>query len=167
MDNTTPETPAAPAPRGAPRPAPALPPALAPAGPTPRDARVGQWLLWGVMLVLLLALVGTAMVLARRFQESRVQQMLEVETAWLVSDIRAGLLRRTQTLNALRNGQHTPVWWEAEALDILENNRELVLLEWRDANFSVMARRVSPFHGRAHLERTRTERPDFTPPPVD
>jgi two-component system sensor histidine kinase DctS len=128
------------------------------ATPTPRDARVGQWLLWGVTLFLLLALVGTAMVLARRFQETRVQQMLEVEAASLVSDIRAGLLRRTQTLNVLRSGHQAPERWAAEALNILEDNREMVLLEWRQPQFGVLSQRVSPFHGRGQLERTRNER---------
>ena len=62
-----------------------------------------RWLLWVAMLLLLCALVGTAMVLAHRFQENRVLAQLDQETATLVSDIRAGLSRNIQTLQVLRD----------------------------------------------------------------
>ena len=105
-----------------------------------------RWWLWSSLLFLLAALLATAMVLARGYQESQAREQLERETAQLVSDIRTGLNRNVQTLQALHALGRSPGAWEQFALEVLEQHRELVRLEWRDRNLHTLAERVSPFH---------------------
>lgn len=115
-------------------------------------------LLWVALLALLMGLVVTAAVLARRFQESRAQQQLMLETATLVSDVRTGLNRNVQTLQALWDLQASPGAWTAPALEILEQNREMAQLEWRNSAMQVLAARSSPYRPREGLARHRSER---------
>lgn len=114
--------------------------------------------LWGSLLLLLLALLGTAMVLARQFQENQMQHRLEREAEQLVGDIRTGLTRNVQTLQSLNFRQRSPGEWEGPALEVLEQNREMAVLEWRDRQLRVLASRISPFHGEALAQRPRHER---------
>lgn len=104
-----------------------------------------RWLLWAALVVVLCALVGTAMVLARRFQENRIQAQLDQETATLVSDIRAGLGRNIQTLQTLHNAPSQSSAWDAAAADVLIRHREIVAVSWHNAALSVVAERTSPY----------------------
>jgi two-component system sensor histidine kinase DctS len=104
-----------------------------------------RWLLWAALVVVLCALVGTAMVLARRFQENRVQAQLDQETATLVSDIRAGLGRNIQTLQTLHNAPSQRSAWDAAAADVLTRHREIVAVSWHNAALSVVTERTSPY----------------------
>ena len=116
-----------------------------------------RWLLWSALLLLLAALLATAMVLARGYQESQARSQLERETANLVSDIRAGLNRNVQTLQSLHTLGRSPGAWEQFALEVLEQHRELVRLEWRDRGLRTLAHRVSPFHQQTLGARPRSE----------
>jgi two-component system sensor histidine kinase DctS len=116
-----------------------------------------RWLLWSALLLLLAALLATAMVLARGYQESQAREQLERETANLVSDIRTGLNRNVQTLQSLHTVGRSPGAWEQFALEVLEQHRELVRLEWRDRNLRTLAQRVSPFHLQTLGPRPRSE----------
>ena len=129
-----------------------------PLGGVERRVQTRRRLLWATLVALLLGLVVTAILLARRFQESHIQQQLLQETATLVSDIRSGLNRNIQTLQALRDLNASPGAWPAPALEILEQNRELVQIEWRDSGMKVLAARTSPFFSREALHRHRAER---------
>lgn len=141
-----------------PTPNPVSPVIHPPMGGMERRGQLRRRLLWTAMVALLLGLVGTAIVLARRFQESHIQQQLLQETATLVSDIRTGLNRNIQTLQALHDLNASPGAWSAPALEILEQNREMVQLEWRDSAMRVLASRTSPFHANNSLHRHRVER---------
>ena len=116
-----------------------------------------RWLLWSALLLLLAALLATAMVLARGYQESQAREQLERETAHLVSDIRTGLNRNVQTLQSLHTVGRSPGAWEQFALEVLEQHRELVRLEWRDRSLRTLAQRVSPFHLQTLGPRPRSE----------
>jgi len=116
-----------------------------------------RWLLWSALLLLLAALLATAMVLARGFQESQARQQLDTETANLVSDIRSGLNRNVQTLQSLHTMGRSPGAWEQFALEVLEQHRELVRLEWRDRNLRTLAERISPFYQQGMGPRPRQE----------
>ena len=129
------------------------PPSLAKAA----RAQWRRWLLWSALLLLLAALLATAMVLARGFQESQARQQLEHETANLVSDIRSGLNRNVQTLQSLHTLGRSPGAWEQFALEVLEQHRELVRLEWRDRSLRTLAQRVSPFYQQNLGPRPRHE----------
>lgn len=104
-----------------------------------------RWLLWVAMLLLLCALVGTAMVLAHRFQENRVLAQLDQETATLVSDIRAGLSRNIQTLQVLRDRIGNRDAWETAATSVLAQRREIAALTWHDATLAPVVERTSPY----------------------
>lgn len=116
-----------------------------------------RWLLWGALLFLLLALLVTAMVLARGFQERRAQQQLDTDATHLVSDIRTGLNRNVQTLQSLYIAGRSPGAWEALALQVLQQHRELVRLEWRDNQLRPIGQRVSPYHLQSLGPRPREE----------
>jgi two-component system sensor histidine kinase DctS len=118
---------------------------------------VRRRLLWAMLIVLLLGLLGTAIVLARRFQESQAQLALETEAAGLVSDIRSGLNRNVQTLQALRTLDSSPGAWESAAREVLGENREITRLEWRDRQLRALAGRNSPFHDKLMASRPRQE----------
>jgi len=116
-----------------------------------------RWLLWAILLLLLATLLAMAMVLARGYQESQARQQLERETAHLVSDVRTGLNRNVQTLQTLHTLGRSPGAWEQFALEVLEQNREMVRIEWRDNQLRTVAQRVSPFHRQALGTRPRSE----------
>ena len=116
-----------------------------------------SWLLWTVLVMLLVALLGTAIVLAKRFQENQAQQQLELEASALATEIRSGLNRNVQTLQSLRSGARSAAEWEHSALEVLEQSREIVLLEWRDKALQITASRISPFHAHLLSARSRSE----------
>ena len=116
-----------------------------------------SWLLWTLLVLLLMGLLGTAIMLARRFQEGQAQQQLELEAAALSSEIRSGLNRNVQTLQSLRTVGRSAGAWENSALEVLEQNREMVLLEWRDRSMRTLATQVSPFHAQLLASRARSE----------
>ena len=73
------------------------------------------------------------------------RQQLEHETANLVSDIRSGLNRNVQTLQSLHTLGRSPGAWEQFALEVLEQHRELVRLEWRDRSLRIQGVRANLF----------------------
>ena len=84
-----------------------------------------------VALVLLVWLAG-------RYEASQVQVRLERDATEAVSDIRAALTRNVQSLQALANGANSSSGaWAQEATTILREHREMVRIEWRDAQLSV------------------------------
>lgn len=103
-------------------------------------------LLWLAFGGLLLALLVTAALLARRFQEDQAQQQLELEADTLANDLRSGLARNVQTLQSLAFQPMSAGEWWGPALEILEQNREMALLERRDRAMHVVVSRSSPFH---------------------
>lgn len=99
-----------------------------------------------MLVVLLVALLSTAIVLAQRFQEAQAQAALELEAHSMVSDIRAGLNRNVQTLQNLQTLIHHNEAWEADAIEILFQHREMARLQWRDQRLRLLTERRSPFY---------------------
>lgn len=89
--------------------------------------------------------MGTALVLAHRFQKNRLHAHLEHETAGLVSDIRTGLLRNLQTLQTLPDPTEQPGSWHAMASALLLQRREIAALSWYDLTFNTVASQASPY----------------------
>ncbi|MEN9843068.1 MAG: Sensor protein FixL [Pseudomonadota bacterium] len=118
--------------------------------PSSVAARSAWWqqrgVLWALLVVLLLALLGTAIILAQRFQEAQAQAALELEAHNMVSDIRTGLNRNVQTLQNLQNLTDNEESWEAGALEILFQHREMTRLQWRDARLRLLSERHSPYY---------------------
>jgi two-component system sensor histidine kinase DctS len=104
-----------------------------------------RWTLWGLLAVLVLALLATLVWLAGRYEVSQVQNKLERDAADATSDIRTGLTRNLQSLQALHAGQTTPDRWIAQAAELLRQQREFVRLEWRDENLATLAAADTPY----------------------
>ena len=106
-----------------------------------------RWL-WLLLLGLVMALLGMLVWLAARFEASQVQEKLERDAQVAVSDIRSGLARNLQNLQALQFNDPTPASWQVDAMKLLRDNRVLVRLEWRDATLlpsGIKALMDSPF----------------------
>lgn len=95
--------------------------------------------------ILVFAMLATLVWLAGRYEASQVQSRLERDTADAVSDIRVALTRNLQSLQALNAGEPGDLAWEVEATELLRNRRELVRIEWRDANLRVRTHAQSPY----------------------
>ena len=102
-------------------------------------------LLWLLLVGLVVALLVILVWLAARFEAIQVQDRLERDAQQAVAEIRTGLTRNVQSLQALQSNEPTPESWSAEAVRLLRENRELVRLEWRDSQLAVKAHVDSPF----------------------
>lgn len=104
-----------------------------------------RWSLWALLVVLVLAVLATLVFLAGRYEAGQVQSRLERDTASVVGDIRAGLARNVQSLQALQTGHPTPESWAAAA-SFLHQHRELMRIEQRDGAMAILSHVDSPFH---------------------
>jgi two-component system, LuxR family, sensor histidine kinase DctS len=98
--------------------------------------------LWLVLLLLVVSLLATLIWLAGRYEAEQLQGRVDRDAQDAASDIRAGLTRNIQSLQALRT---TPVQWPVDAENLLRTHRELMRLEWRDASFKLVASSISPY----------------------
>ena len=114
-----------------------------------------RWSLWSLLVVLVVAMLGTMVWLAGRYEASQVQTSLERDTADAVSDIRIALNRNLQSLQALHAGEPGDLAWEVDAAELLRNHRELVRIEWRDAQLRVRTYAQSPYRPIAWEARLR------------
>lgn len=104
-----------------------------------------RWSLWTLLVVLVASMLVTLVWLAGRYEASQVQSRLERDTADAVSDVRSALTRNVQSLQALQAGDPAPMAWEINAAELLRQRRELVRIEWRDANLRLRAYAQSPY----------------------
>jgi two-component system, LuxR family, sensor histidine kinase DctS len=98
--------------------------------------------LWLALLLLVAGLLVTLIWLAGRYEADQVQSRADRDAQDAASDVRAGLTRNMQSLQALRNSLPQ---WQSDAQELLRSRRELARLEWRDANFKLIARASSPY----------------------
>lgn len=101
--------------------------------------------LWWALAALVVALLATLVWLAGRYEASQVQSRLERDAADAVNDIRAGLSRNLQSLQALQFGDPRPVAWTAGATALLRERRELLRIEWRDSQHQILAQAGTPY----------------------
>ena len=104
-----------------------------------------RWSLWTLLVVLVASMLVTLVWLAGRYEASQVQSRLERDTADAVSDVRSALTRNVQSLQALQAGDPAPMAWEINAAELLRQRRELVRIEWRDANLRLRTYAQSPY----------------------
>jgi two-component system sensor histidine kinase DctS len=107
--------------------------------------RSRRWRLWAALLLLVLLLLAVLVFLAAEYEESRDQAALEQDAAAVASDIRGNLVRNVQTLQSLYSVAPTADSWDGPAAELLVQHRELVRLEWRDAQQRLIAHRDTPF----------------------
>ncbi|HWI77931.1 MAG TPA: PAS domain S-box protein, partial [Ramlibacter sp.] len=121
-------------------------PAQDPEAPAWRRLAASQrWSLWGLLIVLVAALLVTLVWLAGRYEASQVQSRLERDTADALADLRSALTRNAQSLQALQSGHPTPASWAEDAAALLRQHREWVRIEWRNAALQTIASADSPF----------------------
>ena len=108
---------------------------------------LGRWALWLSLLVLLVCMVGTLVWLAGRYEISQVENRMAEDASDAVSDIRNGLTRNVQSLQALQFAGQSAVPWEQEAASLLREHREWLRLEWRDVQLQLKSEEI----GRAHV----------------
>jgi two-component system sensor histidine kinase DctS len=110
------------------------------------DRLWNRWSLWLVLLLLLVLVLSMLVWLAGRYEANEVQNRLEHDTADVVGDIRNGLARNVQSLQALQAHAPTQAVWRERAAAFLADHRELLRLEWRSPELSTRAFVESPFH---------------------
>ncbi len=96
-----------------------------------------RWTLWALLVALVVTMLGALVWLAARYEASLVQSRLERDTAEIVTDIRAGLTRNIQGLQALPGIERKPMEWRAQAGELLRQRREIVRIEWRDTSLKL------------------------------
>ncbi|MHA7599233.1 two-component system sensor histidine kinase NtrB [Alicycliphilus sp. T452] len=104
-----------------------------------------RWSLWALLVLLVASMLVTLVWLAGRYEASQVQARLERDTADAVVDIRNAFAHNLQNLQALQAGDPDLASWEARAAELLATRRELVRIEWRDAQLQLRAHAESPY----------------------
>ena len=121
-----------------------------------RGPAYARWLLWALLLALVAALLVILVWLAGRYEASQVQGRLERDTADALGDIRSGLTRDVQNLQALQSRRHpTAQEWLPEATALLREHREWIRLEWRDSALATVAAVDTPFRSPAYSRMGR------------
>ncbi len=101
--------------------------------------------LWGLLVLLVLAMLGTLVWLAGRYEVTQEQSRIEHDAADAVTDIRTGLTRNVQSLQALQYADRSKVPWSQDAQVLLRERREWLRLELRDADLRVIKSIDTPF----------------------
>ena len=105
------------------------------------------------MLVALVAALLVMLVwLAARYEASQVQDKLERDAQEAVSDIRSGMTRNLNSLQALHFREPETEAWTRGAAALLRERREMVRLEWRELDLDVRVFADSPFHPQAFAQ---------------
>jgi two-component system, LuxR family, sensor histidine kinase DctS len=117
----------------------------------------GRRSLWAALIALVLAVLVTLVWLAGRYEASQVQAELEQDTANAVGDLRSGLRRQVQALQALQSSHFSPSDWQTRALELLRDNRDWLRVEWRDKSWQLQAFADSPLRAPAFERIARTE----------
>ena len=104
-----------------------------------------RFVLWALLLALVLALLGTLVWLAGRYETSQIEARLERDAAESVLDIRNGLTRNIQSFQALQFSNPTTDAWLFPATDLLRERREIMRLEWRNEALDVVGSVDSPY----------------------
>ncbi len=114
-----------------------------------------RWSLWSLLVVLVLFLVGTLVWLAGRYEASQVQIRLERDAADALTDIRGGLSRNLQSLQALQSGSPSPAIWSESAVALMRERREFLRIEWRDKSLGWIAFAETPYRPSVFDKNTR------------
>lgn len=105
--------------------------------------RKSRGLLWTLLMLLVGGLLVLLIWLAGRYETSATQERLEAYTADLATQIRQGMSRNLRSLQALQPNQDPP--WLVQAHELLQQRRELLRIEWRDAELNVQLSSNSPY----------------------
>ena len=101
--------------------------------------------LWTLLVALVVLMLGTLIWLAGRYEISQLQSRIERDAADAVSDIRTGMTRNVQSLQALHYNDVERIPWQRGAIALLREHREWLRVEWRDADLRLLAGVDSPY----------------------
>ena len=104
-----------------------------------------RWALWGLLVALLLGILSTLVWLAGRYEAGLVQSRLEDDAVQMATDIRTGLTRNVQSLQALQATSPSPEVWRLTASELLRAHREIVRVEWRDVALAILSLAETPY----------------------
>ena len=95
--------------------------------------------------------------LAGRYEASQVQDKLDRDTAQAVVEVRSGLSRNLQDLQAINAPQTTPEQWSTRVAEVLQVRRELLRIEWRDPQMKILQAAHTPYRAAQWDEPQREE----------
>ncbi len=104
-----------------------------------------RWSLWTLLVVLVAGMLIIMVWLAGRYEASQVQDKLDRDTAQAVVEIRAGLNRNLQDLQAVNALHATPTQWSVRVAEMMQVRRELLRVEWRDADMRILHEAETPY----------------------
>ncbi|WPB57126.1 two-component system sensor histidine kinase NtrB [Xylophilus sp. GOD-11R] len=119
--------------------------------PAARPFAWRRWSLWPLLIGLVTVMLVTLVWLAGRYEASQVQSRIERDVGDAIADIRSGLARDLQSLQALQSASWTPgiasppQAWNDAARQLLRERRELVRIESRDRSLRLLASIDSPY----------------------
>lgn len=90
-----------------------------------------RWSLWTILVLLVVGMLIIMVWLAGRYEASQVQDKLDRDTAQAVVEIRSGLNRNLQDLQAINTLHVTPEQWSVRVAEMMQVRRELLRVEWR------------------------------------
>ena len=105
-----------------------------------------RWSLWAALVLLLACMLATLVWLAGRHEAGQIQERLGRDAATAITDIRFALARDQQSLAVLGSGAAPNAAWQEQASALLQAQRALVRIEWRDADLHITAQAQSPYH---------------------
>ena len=114
---------------------------MSPSPPAPASSAVPRprrrLLLWGAMFLLLLVALSLLVVLTARQEAGRAQEQVDSLAADAAAQVRRQLLRAQQGLLALSTHVADAQRWQADASELLRQNRELLRVERRSAEWRI------------------------------
>jgi two-component system sensor histidine kinase DctS len=121
--------------------------------------RIRRSVLWSLLVALVLSLLVTLVWLAGRYERSEIDNRLERDAGEAVLDIRTGLTRNIQSLQALQSGDPTPQEWLLAATSLLRERREVIRLERRGESLDILSLAGTPYRNAVfeRLDRASTQ----------
>jgi two-component system sensor histidine kinase DctS len=110
-----------------------------------RSRQRRRLLLWGALFLLLLVALSMLVVLTARQEVGRTQEQVDGLAADAAAQVRSQLLRAQQGLQALSMHVQDSQRWQADATELLRQNRELLRVERRSAAWQIVQSVDSPF----------------------
>jgi two-component system, LuxR family, sensor histidine kinase DctS len=104
-----------------------------------------RWLLWGALALLVSALLVLLIWLAARYEIAQSQDKLERDVQDASADIRAGLLRNIQSIQALRLSDNNIETFRNGALRLMQERRELLRIERRSVHGALLELTQTPY----------------------
>ena len=101
--------------------------------------------LWGLLIVLVLAMLSTLVWLAGRYEASVVQAEVDRDGADAIGELRASLSRQIQSLQGLHAAQPGQFNWLVQSQSLLREQREWLRMEWRGTDLGLLAATDSPY----------------------